>query len=86
MKDTVELRHYCRATHIRSETVIEKSGGIVWEGVVEVFALTGHYDARWCYAWLNRVGGGARYVTVLQVLPVISAQTAVRAAIANGQL
>jgi hypothetical protein len=54
-----------------------------WEGVVEAFALTGHPKAKRAYAWSFLDGKEARYVTVLEVPPVESPQTAVRAYIAN---
>jgi hypothetical protein len=56
---------------------------VVWEGVVEKFALLGHPKAKWCYAWSFQDGDTTRYVTVLELPPVESPQTAVRAAIAS---
>ena len=57
-------------------------GRTVWQGVVEVFQLRQHPQAQRCYAWSYRDDAGhEEMVAVLEVNPVISAQTAVRAAI-----
>ena len=58
----------------------------IWEGVVEIFSLTGHPNAKLCYAW-NFADDDAEphYVAVLELPPVSSPHTAVRAAIASGQ-
>src|SRR3712207_8912290 len=49
-KDAIELEHHCRAEHVRSAHVVEKFGDTVWRGVVEVFELVGHPEAKCCYA------------------------------------
>jgi len=56
---------------------------VAWDGVVEVFRLAGHPKAKRCYAWSYTEGKETRFVTVLEIPPVESAQTAVRAAIAS---
>jgi hypothetical protein len=56
---------------------------VAWDGVVEVFRLAGHPKAKRCYAWSFTEGKETRFVTVLEIPPVESAQTAVRAAIAS---
>jgi hypothetical protein len=56
-----------------------------WEGVVEVFDITGHPHTKRCYAWSFPEGTETRFVTVLEIPPVESAQTAVRASIAGEQ-
>ena len=59
-------------------------GEIVWAGEVEVFDLIGHPKAKRAYAWSHREGKddqGERFVTVLEIPPVVSALTAVRASI-----
>jgi hypothetical protein len=86
VKQAIEQAHNCRADHVESVPVTEMSGvRNVWEGVVEVFDVTNHPEANRCYAWRCFDGLVIQYVTVLAVPPVISAQTAVRAAIASGQ-
>jgi len=75
--------HGVDSSHLRSEPVHETfQGETVWEGVVEVFALTGHPTAQLAYAWAHETnGGGRRYVAVLGVPPINSAQDAVKAAV-----
>jgi hypothetical protein len=76
--------HHCKAQHEQSVPVVEMFGDqTVWEGVVELFKITGHPKAKRCYAWSFPDGKGKRYVTVLEIPPVESPQTAVRAAIAS---
>lgn len=74
--------HKCSAVHVCTVPVHEKfNGQTVWEGVVEVFDLTGHPKAKRCYGWSHREGKddqGERFVAVLEIPPVDSAVTAVR--------
>ena len=81
---TIQRLHRCQASHTRTETVREMVGGqLIFEGKVEVFALLGHDRALRCYAWGHLHEQGTWEVTtVLAIPPVISAQTAVLAAIA----
>jgi hypothetical protein len=83
----VEVRHDCTAKHECSVPVIEMYGkDKIWEGVVEMFALTGHPKAKRCYAWIfAHDDAELRYITVLEQPPVYSPYAAVRAAIASGQ-
>lgn len=81
---TIRRLHHCEASHTRTERVkIEGGGRVLWDGRVDVFALLGHPDALRCYAWGDPdVGGGWIVTTVLAIPPVISAETAVLAALA----
>ena len=84
LKDAVETAHKCKALHDQSVPVREMFGEkVVWEGVVEKFALLEHLKAKWCYAWSFKDGPETRYITVLELPPVESPQTAVRSAIAS---
>jgi len=76
--------HGVDSSYLRTEPVHETfQGETVWDGVVEVFALRGHPKAGLAYAWSHETDeGGRRYIAVLGVPPVNSAQDAVRAAIA----
>jgi hypothetical protein len=59
-------------------------GETVWEGEVEVFDLHNHPKAKRAYAWSHAEGQhdkGERFVAVLEIPPVESAVTAVRASI-----
>ena len=79
----VETMHHCKASHEASTPVLETfRDQKVWEGVVETFALIGHPKAKRCYAWSYQDKGEAQYVTALEIPPVESPITAVRAAIA----
>jgi hypothetical protein len=62
------------------------SGKTIWQGDVEVFGLDGHPRASRCYAWRHLDGKNderTRFVAVLEILPVESAETAVRFQIVN---
>jgi hypothetical protein len=79
----VETMHHCKARHEASTPILETfRNQKVWEGVVESFALTGHPKAKRCYAWSFQDNGESQYVTALEIPPVESPITAVRAAIA----
>ncbi len=83
LRKAVETMHKCTASHIESTPVIELfRGEVAWDGVVEAFALTGHPRAKRCYAWSYVENGDPQYVTVLEIPPVDSAETAVKIAIA----
>src|SRR5271156_3938492 len=74
--------HGCEAKHVETVPVIERfQGKTVWEGEVEVFALTGHPKASRGYAWAYHKAKGSEIVAVLELPPVISPKTAVQAAI-----
>jgi len=56
-------------------------GKTVWQGDVEVFDLHGHPKAKRAYAWAHLDGPNderTRFVAVLEIPPVVSAETAVR--------
>src|SRR6267143_896856 len=49
--------HKCDAQHIGSEPVKEVfRGQTAWDGVVEVFSVTGHPCAKKAYAWSENQG------------------------------
>ncbi len=77
--------HGVESKHIESVPVKEVfQGKTVWEGVVEVFDLLGHPRATRVYAWTHNTDDPdhpKRHVTVLNIHPVASALSAVRAAI-----
>lgn len=85
LKDAIRKLHGCEAEHLESVPVLEDfRGEVVWDGVVEVFAITGHAKASRCYAWKHKLDdGGERFIAVLELPPVNSARTAVRAAIVS---
>lgn len=85
LQDVIRKLHGVESIHRQSVTVKESfQGETVWDGVVEVFDLTGHPKANRLYAWAHDTGNPASpkpYVTVLHIPPVVSPQTAVKAAI-----
>ena len=58
LKRAVESRHGCTAMLIQSVPVKETFGGkTVWEGLVHVFKIHGHPQARQAYAWSSPIEG-----------------------------
>ena len=85
LSDVIRRLHGAEATHVESIPVKEVfQGQTVWEGIVEVFDLTGHPTAHRAYAWAYETDNPqkqVRHVTVLHLHPIKSAQDAVRAVI-----
>jgi hypothetical protein len=82
LKDAIRRLHGCDAEHVETVPVKEVfQDRVVWQGEVEVFNIRGHPKAKRAYAWSHETDRGKRYVAVLELPPVDSAQTAVRAAI-----
>ena len=83
--DVIRHLHGAKAKHIESVPVTEThQGKIIWDGVVEVFKLTGHPKTDKVYAWMHDTDDPKhpkRHVTVLHIPPVVSPQTAVQAVI-----
>lgn len=77
--------HGCGSAHVASMPVHEIfRGQTVWQGEVEVFDLKDHPKAKRCYAGshLDKPDDSQeRFVAVLELPPVTSAETAVRASI-----
>ncbi len=78
----IEQLHDCSATWRETVPVHEVfQGKTVWQGDVEVFDLRYHKKANRCYAWSHLDGKHderTRFVAVLEIPPVVSAETAVR--------
>ncbi len=85
LRDVIRRLHGAEATHVESIPVKETfKGETVWEGIVEVFELTGHATAHRVYAWAHETDDPnkpVRHVTVLHLHPIKSVEDAVRAAI-----
>ena len=80
----------CSATWRETISVRDHFGGqIIWQGNVEVFELNGHPQATRVYGWIYSEGEYdevERIAAMLEIPPVSSALTAVRASIiANAQ-
>ena len=84
IKAVFMVQHGCEATYIETVPAVEEfQGETIWQGDVEVFDLTGHPKAKRGYGWgyVATDEGGRRYFAVLELPPVDSPQTAVKAAI-----
>src|ERR1700730_17385913 len=77
--------HGCTAKYVETVPVTEEfQGETIWQGEVEVFETTDHPKAKRIYAWGHATGEddqARRYVCVLELPPVDSPQTAVKAGI-----
>ena len=81
----VEKAAGCTVAHLESVPVVEVfRGEVMWQGMVEAFALTGHPRAKKAYGWRLTGDGEPRYTAVLEIPPVTSPNTDVRAAIVLG--
>lgn len=82
LKLAIEALHNCSAKWRETVPVHEVfRGQTVWKGEVEVYDLSGHPKARRAYGWAHAEGEnseGQRYVAVLEIPPVDSAQKAVQ--------
>lgn len=79
---TIQHLHNCAAVHRESVPVHEVfQGKTVWEGDVEVFDLAGHPKAKRCYGWTY--GEPEEFITILELPPVDSAQSAVKVGVAH---
>jgi hypothetical protein len=77
----IEHLHKCGADWVESVPVHEVYGGkTVWQGDVEVYALTGHPKAKRCYGW--SYGEPEQFITILELPPVDSAAAAVKVGVA----
>jgi hypothetical protein len=78
----VSQLHNCGAVWRETVPVHEVfQGKTVWQGEVEVFDLNGHPKAKRAYAWSHLDGPKderMRFVAVLEIPPVDSAQKAVQ--------
>jgi hypothetical protein len=84
LREVIKRLHGAEAKHVESVPVTEThQGRTVWDGVVEVFDLIGHPKTHRVYAWAHQTDepGNVKHITVLHVPPVVSPQSAVRAAI-----
>jgi hypothetical protein len=85
LQDAIRNLHGCESSYLETVPVTERfRGETVWSGEVEVFELVDHPKASHAYAWSHKAGKNdkkTRYITVLQIPPVTSPETAVRAAV-----
>ena len=85
LKSLIHKLHGVHSTHVQSVPVTEEfKGTVIWDGIVEVFQLHGHPKATHAYAWSHETDDPKqpkRSVTVLNIPPAVSPETAVRVAI-----
>lgn len=83
----IQQLHNCGAVHRETVPVTEVfQGRTIWQGDVEVFDINGHPKAKRCYGWSHAEGkndADERFVTVLEIPPVSSPETAVKVAIVS---
>ena len=83
LQKAIKETRRCDSRHVESVPVVEQfEGQTAWEGTVEVFDLIGHPQATRAYAWSYRDGDQIKSVTILEIPPVDSPQSAVKVAIA----
>jgi hypothetical protein len=77
--------HGLESFHVRTVPLTEQfEGKILWQGEVETFDVAGHPTARRCFAWeYEDDNGKPNYAVVLQLPPVDSERSAVRAALTD---
>jgi hypothetical protein len=87
LQDAVRILHGVESEHVGSAPVEQmRDGEVVWQGVVEVFALVGHPNARHAYAWSEKTNDPAcprRHVAVLLLPPIRLPGDAVKAAMSG---
>jgi len=83
LQDAIQRLHGCKSAHVATIPLTEQfNGRILWQGEVEIFHLHDHANAKVCYAWAEEDDGGAEhYTAVLELPPVDSPRSAVRAAL-----
>jgi hypothetical protein len=85
LQNAIRRLHGCESEYVETVPVTESfAGQTVWQGDVEVFQIRGHPKAQKAYAWSHLTGTDnreKRYVAVLELPPVTSPETAVRAAV-----
>jgi hypothetical protein len=79
LKHAIMQGFSCEAKHVKTVPVKEVfQGKTAWEGLVEVFELTGNSRAKEAYGWGFEEAGKIHFATVLGISPVIDPQTAVK--------
>lgn len=87
LRQAIRATHGCDSKHAATTPVKEVfQGRAAWEGEVETFDLIGHPKAKRAYAWGypdEKRAGRLTIVSVLEIPPVTSPETAVKAAIVS---
>jgi hypothetical protein len=86
LQAAIKKMHGASSRHLESVPIKETfQGKTVWEGVVEVFELTGHPKSNRCYAWSAQKDGTEQFTAVLHVPPIDTPLKAVQASIVAQQ-
>lgn len=86
LKHAITTQHHCRAEQASSKIIVaRRPDGTVRRGTVDVFDISGHPEATRAYGWFEDESPIAGCRTMLQILPITSAQLAVRAALAEAR-
>lgn len=85
LQEAIKKLHGCDSFFVGAVALTEKhEGRVVWDGVVNIFDILGHPEAKACYAWASPTdNGGLKYYAILHIPPVDSPLAAVRASIAR---
>ena len=88
LRGVILQRHGCESSWVESLPVHDVYGGeIIWNGMVEVFRLSGHPKTKTAYAWIDEEAeedGAERVETALEIQPVDSPLSAVQASMLAG--
>ncbi len=79
----IRQTHGCEAVYQESVRVTERyQGKVVWDGQVEIFSVPHQPSgATRCYSWGYEDAGTTRFICVMGIPPIVSAEDAVKAAV-----
>ena len=81
LQKTILDLHGCDSRHLGSIRIKETFQDLTWDGIVEIFFLINHPEAKEVYAWKNTADNET--TTILAISPIESASDAVRAYLAS---
>ena len=83
LQQAIRMRHGCASTYSQTRYGRASDGEVnSRDRIIYVFRLIDHPQAKCCYAWKQDGAAGTALVTVLEVPPVHSPETALRHAAA----
>jgi hypothetical protein len=86
LKDAIREVHGCETLYVNTVHVTKTlSADPNWDGLVKVFELIGHPEAKRCYAWSYRDGKTTRSMTALEIPPTTSPDLAIDVANSEAQ-
>src|SRR5690242_16508020 len=87
MVRVIEYFHNCNAAHVESVPVTGTlRRQMEWNGVVEVFALSGHPRATRAFAWYYQEDGKTKTSVVLDLPPIKGPESAVKVEIQTKEM